>query len=239
MKPTVTIVIPVYNEEADLPNCIATLSEFITENQAYAWDILIADNASIDNTRQVSESLCREYASVDYFYVPQKGRGRALRLAWLRSTSDILCYMDVDLSTDLLHLPEIIDSVSGEYDIAVGSRLSKESQVKRSVRREIISQSYNLIIKTLFFTQFPDAQCGFKAITNKAAHQIVPLIKNNYWFFDTELLLIAAKRGFRIRSIPVKWDEDPSSSVRVMSTAWEDIKGLLRLRIGGIPRIEN
>ena len=239
MKPTVTIVIPVYNEEADLPNCIATLSQFITENQAYAWDILIADNASIDNTRQVSESLCSEYASVDYFYVPQKGRGRALRLAWLRSTSDILCYMDVDLSTDLLHLPEIIDSVSGEYDIAVGSRLSKESQVKRSVRREIISQSYNLIIKTLFFTQFPDAQCGFKAITNKAAHQIVPFIKNNYWFFDTELLLIAAKRGFRIRSIPVKWDEDPSSSVRVMSTAWEDIKGLLRLRIGGIPRIEN
>ena len=131
MKPTVTIVIPVYNEEADLPNCIATLSQFITENQAYAWDILIADNASIDNTRQVSESLCSEYASVDYFYVPQKGRGRALRLAWLRSTSDILCYMDVDLSTDLLHLPEIIDSVSGEYDIAVGSRLSKESQVKR------------------------------------------------------------------------------------------------------------
>ena len=239
MKPTVTIVIPVYNEEADLPNCIATLSEFITENQTYEWKILIADNASIDNTRQVSEALCRDHALVDYFYVHQKGRGRALRLAWLRSTSDILCYMDVDLSTDLLHLPEIIDAVSGEYDIAVGSRLSKKSQVKRSVRREIISQSYNLIIKTLFLTKFPDAQCGFKAITNRAAQQIVPLIKNNYWFFDTELLLIAAKRGFRIRSVPVKWDEDPSSSVRVLSTAWEDIKGLLRLRIGGIPRIDN
>ena len=239
MKPTVTIVIPVYNEEADLPHCIDTLSEFVTENQTYEWNILIADNASIDNTRQVSESLCRDHVLVDYFYVPQKGRGRALRLAWLRSTSDILCYMDVDLSTDLLHLPEIIDAVSGEYDIAVGSRLSKKSQVKRSVRREIISQSYNLIIKTLFFTKFPDAQCGFKAITNRAAQQIVPLIKNNYWFFDTELLLIAAKRGFRIRSVPVKWDEDPSSSVRVLSTAWEDIKGLLRLRIGGIPRIDN
>ena len=147
--------------------------------------------------------------------------------------------MEVDLSTDLRHLPEIIDAVAGDYDIAVGSRLSKESQVKRSVRREIISQSYNLIVKTLFLTKFPDAQCGFKAISNKAAGQIVPLIKNNYWFFDTELLLIAAKRGFRIRSIPVRWDEDPSSSVRVLSTAWEDIKGLLRLRIGGIPRIDN
>ena len=239
MKPTVTIVIPVYNEEADLPNCIAKLVGFVSENQTYQWDILIADNASIDNTREVSESLCRDHNSVDYFYVPQKGRGRALRLAWLRSTSDILCYMDVDLSTDLRHLPEIIDAVAGDYDIAVGSRLSKESQVKRSVRREIISQSYNLIVKTLFLTKFPDAQCGFKAISNKAAGQIVPLIKNNYWFFDTELLLIAAKRGFRIRSIPVNWDEDPSSSVRVLSTAWEDIKGLLRLRIGGIPRIDN
>ena len=239
MKLTVTIVIPVYNEEDDLPNCIGTLLAFLSENNTYEWSIVIADNASVDNTRAVSEALCRKHSSVDYLYLPEKGRGRALRLAWLRSDSDILCYMDVDLSTDLRHLPEIIDAVAGDYDIAVGSRLSKESDVKRSLRREIISQSYNLIIKTLFFTQFPDAQCGFKAITTGAARQIVPLIKNNYWFFDTELLLIAAKRGFRVRSIPVKWDEDPSSSVRVLSTALEDIKGLLRLRIGGIPRIDS
>ena len=116
--------------------------------------------------------------------------------------------------------------------------MSKESRVTRSLKREVISRGYNLMIKSMFFAGFPDAQCGFKALTRQTAQAIVPHVKNNNWFFDTELLLIAAKRGYRIRSIPVKWDDDPSSTVNVASTAAEDIRGLLRLRFGGIPAVE-
>ena len=90
----------------------------------------------------------------------------------------------------------------------------------------------------MFFTPFPDAQCGFKALTGQAARAIVPNIKNDNWFFDTELLLIAAKGGYRIKSVPVKWDDDPDSTVNVFQTATEDLKGLLRLRFGGTPRVE-
>jgi glycosyltransferase involved in cell wall biosynthesis len=235
MAASVDIVIPVYNEERDLPNSIKKLTKFLKGNLNNPWRIVIADNASIDGTRLVSKRLCHEHPGVEYLYLPQKGRGRALRAAWMASTADIVSYMDVDLSTNPTHFPQLIKAVESGYHIAVGSRLSKESQVTRSFKREFISRSYNLMIKSLFFTSFPDAQCGFKALTRQAAQAIVPKVQNNNWFFDTELLIIASKGGYRIKSVPVNWVDDPDSTVKVLGTATEDIKGLLRLRFGGVP----
>ena len=213
------------------------MADFLKANLRNPWQIIIADNASTDNTRAVSETLCQRYSGINYLHIPQKGRGRALKVAWLDSTADIVSYMDVDLSTDLSHFPPLVSSLEEGYHVAIGSRLSKGSRVTRSIKREFISRSYNMLIKSMFFTPFQDAQCGFKALTRKTAQAIVPHIKNDNWFFDTELLIIAAKRGYKINQVPVKWDDDPNSTVHISSTATEDIKGLLRLRIGGIPKV--
>jgi glycosyltransferase involved in cell wall biosynthesis len=237
MPSTIDIVVPVYNEEQALPRNILILTDFLKSNVINPWQIIIADNASTDKTRSVSEMLCERFSGVNYLYLPQKGRGRALKSAWMESTADIVSYMDVDLSTDLVHFPQLINSLETGSHIAIGSRLSKESKVTRSFRREFISRTYNLMIKSMFFTGFPDAQCGFKAMTRETAQSLIPKIKNNNWFFDTELLIIAAKGGFQISSLPVKWDDDPSSTVNITGTATEDIKGLLRLRIGGVPKV--
>ena len=237
MSATVDIVIPVYNEEQSLPRSIVILSDFLKDNLRNPWQIIIADNASTDKTQSVSEMLCERYSGINYLHVPQKGRGRALKAAWLDSTADIVSYMDVDLATDLTHFPQLIGSLQEGYHVAIGSRLSKGSRVSRSIKREVISRGYNLLIKSMFFTAFQDAQCGFKALTRQTARAIVPHIKNDNWFFDTELLIIAAKRGYKIKQLPVKWDDDPSSTVNIASTATEDIKGLLRLRFGGVPNV--
>jgi len=237
MSSTVDIVIPVYNEEQALPRTIMVLTQYLNSTLKNPWRIIIADNASTDSTRQVSEVLCERYPGVTYLHLPQKGRGRALRTAWMESTADLVCYMDADLSTDLSHLPELLDPLEQGYQVSVGSRLSRGSKVTRSIKREFTSRSYNLLIWSMFWTAFPDAQCGFKAMTRMAAEAIVPSVKDNNWFFDTELLIIAAKRGYRIKSVPVKWDDDPTSTVNIVKTAAEDIKGLLRLRFGGVPRV--
>ena len=237
MSATVDIVIPVYNEEQGLPDTIRTLSEYLGENLSNPWRIVIADNASTDDTGPVSKALCERYPGVHYLHLPQKGRGRALRTAWLDSAADIVCYMDVDLSTDITHLPELLGPLESGYDVAIGSRLSRGSAVTRGLKREFISRAYNLLVRSMFFTGFDDAQCGFKAMTRSAADAIVPRIQNNNWFFDTELLIIAAKRGYRIKVVPVSWRDDPTSTVNVAKTAAEDIKGLLRLRLGGVPKL--
>ena len=170
--------------------------------------------------------MSNKYTGVTCVHIPQKGRGRALRQVWLESTADVVSYMDEDLSTDLSHFLQLVKAVEGGAHIAIGSRLAKGSKVKRSLMREIISRCYSTLIRMMFFTPFRDAQCGFKALSRDTVKSIVPLVENNNWFFDSELLIIAAKRGFQIKEIPVHWEDDPDSRVRIMATAWEDMKGL-------------
>ncbi|MBI2911924.1 MAG: glycosyltransferase family 2 protein [Chloroflexi bacterium] len=227
----VEVVIPVYNEERALPPSVATLRAYLSQYLPYTWRITIANNASTDGTLGVAQELARAYPELDYVHLDLKGRGRALRAAWGRSDARVLCYTDVDLSAEVAHLADLVALVAeGRADIAIGTRLHRQSRTNRSVRREIISRGYNLIVKLMFGTRFSDAQCGFKAISREAAGVLLPLVKDQGWFFDSELLIIAEKRGYRIGEVPVVWREDPDSRVKIVSTAWEDLKGLFRVR---------
>ncbi len=238
MTASVDVVIPVYNEEDALPVSIPALCAFLRDNLPNPWRVTIADNASVDGTRAAAEALCRELEGVNYLYLPEKGRGRALKAAWLGSRCDIVSYMDVDLSTALAHFPQLVGELESGCHVAIGSRLSRGSRVtQRSFKREFTSRGYNLLIWSMFLVGFPDAQCGFKAMTRQAAQTIIPHVKNDNWFFDTELLIIAEKRGYRIGVVPVAWQDDPGSTVNVVKTATEDVKGLLRLRFGGVPKV--
>ncbi len=226
----IDVIIPVYNEQEALPQNIPVLHRFLKENVRPPWTITIADNGSTDNTMSVASALAKQYAEVRVVHLDQKGRGRALRKTMLESPADIVSYMDVDLSTGLEAFPLLIKAVEEGYGIAMGSRLMPGAKVQRCLKREFVSRIYNILIKVMFFTRFYDAQCGFKAISREVVQQIVPLVENQNWFFDTELLLFALKKGHRIKEIPVVWAEDPGTTVHVGKTATEDLKGLLRMR---------
>jgi glycosyltransferase involved in cell wall biosynthesis len=233
---SVDVVIPVYNEDHVLERSVDTLRAFLAA-QPFAWRIMVADNASTDATLRVAEALKEKHpGEVDYLHLDRKGRGRALKAAWLQSDRDVLCYMDVDLSTDIQHIPELVTAVGERgFDIAIGSRLAKGAQVERSLKREVISRGYVALIKAGFRAGVSDAQCGFKAISNRAAKELLPLIENNEWFFDTELLLLAERFGYRIHEIPVKWDEDKDTRVNIRKTVIEDLQGLWRVRTTRVP----
>ena len=238
-SPSVEFVIPVLNEERALPGSVERLHGFLQEAMhAYDWSIVVADNGSTDRTPTVCEELSGKYEEVGYLRLEERGRGRALRTAWLASDADYLCYMDVDLSTELEAIPPLIDSLASQgYDLAVGSRLKKGSTVVgRTLKREVVSRCYNLIIRLMFFVRFRDAQCGFKAISRKAARDLAPLVVDNGWFFDTELLILAEKNGYGIYELPVKWTDDPDTRVKIVKTAYDDMMGLFRLRFGGLRR---
>ena len=234
-KISVDIIIPVLNEEHSLPRCIATLDEHLTSSFAndWHWNITIADNGSQDATPEVGRQLSSQYPNVRLTRLEQRGRGRALKKAWLESSADVRCFMDVDLSTRLESLGPLVEAIAKEgYGVAIGSRLLPESRVEgRTLKREIVSRAYNALIRLMFPRKtFRDAQCGFKAVSREVADNVVPHVENHGWFFDTELLLLSLRAGYRIKEIPVHWIDDPDTRVRIVSTASEDIKGLLRVR---------
>jgi len=230
ISPVVDIVIPVHNEEKDLESCVRRLHAHLGTGMPYSFQITVADNASTDTTLEVANRLAAEFPTVRVVHMPQKGRGRALRAVWAASDAAVLAYMDVDLSTDLAALlPLIAPLVSGHSDLAIGTRLHRGSRVIRGAKREFISRTYNLMLRHTLSTRFSDAQCGFKAIRREVAAHLLPLVQDNAWFFDTELLVLAERSGLRIHEVPVDWIDDPNSSVHIVSTAMADLRGIARL----------
>ena len=228
---TVDIVLPVLNEVHILEKSVRTLCAYMDDNLPYRYQIAIVDNGSTDGTRQVAAILAEHFPAVRAVCLPKKGRGRALKQVWLQSRADIVSYMDIDLSTNLgAFVPMITPLVTGDAAIAVGSRLMKESQTTRGLKRDIISRCYNRLIRWTMHTKFVDAQCGFKAIRRDVAQQLLPHVKDTAWFFDTELLIKAEYEGYMIHEEPVEWIEDTDSRVHIVKTAVEDIKGLSRVR---------
>lgn len=231
-KRTVEITIPVYNEQIELEKHIEILHSYCQKNLSdYDWHITIADNASSDNTPIIAAMLSKKYPRISHFRLEQKGRGRAVKRVWSEEQADFSAYMDLDLSTDLSHLPKLLESLQNGYDIAIGSRLAKGAKVEgRSFLREIISRALNFFFIQIFFhTHFTDAQCGFKAVKKEVVDNLIPFILDNDWFFDGELLIVGEKGGYKIYEEPVRWVDNPGSTVRLYATITGDIKVMLRL----------
>ncbi|MEO6701937.1 MAG: bifunctional glycosyltransferase family 2/GtrA family protein [Jatrophihabitantaceae bacterium] len=242
-RPTLDVTIPVYNEQADLESCVRRLHAHLHRYFPYRFTITIADNASTDGTSRIAAELTRELDDVGYLRLEQKGRGRALSAVWSASPADVVAYLDVDMSTDLnALLPLVAPLITGHSDVAIGSRLSRHSRVIRGTKRELISRCYNLILRGTLLARFSDAQCGFKAVRADVARQLLPLVEDTGWFFDTELLVLAERAGLRIHEVPVDWVDDPDSRVDILSTAIADLKGVARvgraLATGALPLAE-
>ncbi len=226
----VEVVIPTYNEERVLADSIYRLHQFLSSQTALTWRIVIADNASTDRTPEIACALADELAPVTVRRLEAKGRGRALRTAWSQSRARVVAYMDVDLSTDLRAFAPLVASLlSGHSELAIGTRLGRGARVTRGPKREFISRSYNRILRLALHARFSDAQCGFKAVRADALAELLPVVKDQAWFFDTELLVAAQRRGMRIHEVAVDWVDDPDSRVDIVSTAAADLCGVARL----------
>ncbi len=230
-NPSLNVVIPVYNEQEELEKSVHTLVRYLDEHlDDFDWIVTIADNASTDRTLAIARRLAKFHPKVNIVHLSLKGRGRAVKFVWQHTASDIVAYMDVDLSTDLKHFPNLVRSLLRGFDVAIGTRNASGARVYgRSLLRTITSKGYILLIKLFFWVHFSDAQCGFKAVTRRVVQRVLPFVLDNEWFFDTELLLLTEKMGYRIYEEPVSWNDNPGSTVRVMKTAQGDLQGLIRL----------
>jgi glycosyltransferase involved in cell wall biosynthesis len=225
------IVLPVLNEQRVLESSVRTLHDFLDAVMTNDWRITVADNGSTDETFGIARRLEAELPRVHALHITEAGRGRALTQSWLASDANVLAYMDIDLSTDLAYFPLLVQMVeTGEADVASGTRLGPGARTQRSFKREVLSRGFVLLINSLFGTKLRDTQCGFKAINQIAARKLLPLVEDTGWFWDTELLLLAAKGGWSVGCVPVRWLEDSDTRVKITGTVWRDLKGLWRMR---------
>jgi glycosyltransferase involved in cell wall biosynthesis len=230
LPPIVEVSLPVYNEEEMLESSVRRLRSYLDESFPFATIIRVIDNASTDGTWEIASRLAATLPGVSALHLEEKGKGRAIRAAWSSSKSEVVAYMDVDLSTDLgALLPLVAPLLSGHSDVAIGSRFAPGAHVLRGARREVVSRGYNLILRAALRNRFSDATCGFKAVRRETAEKLLPLVTDDHWFFDTELLVLAERNGFRIHEVPVDWIDDADSRVNIRSVARDDLRGIARL----------
>ena len=193
------IAIPVYDAERILAAGVRRLQSFLSEEFPFSWRIIIADNASTDRTPVIAARLSDELPAVRMLHLEAKGRGRALRAAWSASDARVVCYMDADLSTELNRLlPLVAPLLSGHSDLAIGTRLTQGARVTRGTKLEFISRAYNRLVHLALRAKFSDAQCGFNALRGDIEGELLSAVRDEAWFLDTELLILAQRRRLPI-----------------------------------------
>jgi len=230
----VVIVIPAFNEEKILKSNIRTVVNFCQDNLLVDWQIVVSDNGSIDQTGAIAKELADEYQAVGYVYTDRPGKGAAIRTGWRSVLADVYCFMDADLATDLTALPKLIEAIQQGANCALGSRFEPGARSKRSPLRWIFSYGYRWAAKLILQTKIKDLPCGFKAIDSRVFAEVVPRIKNQSWFFDSELMVLAEKSGFKAVEIPVVWEDvrpvGDNSRVKTLSLSRAYLKELFALR---------
>lgn len=232
----VDICLPAYNEEKILrKNCLRLFEYCRQQHVDFSWNIVVLVNGSTDNSAAIAKELSTQYSEIKTEISITPGRGRALRAYWLKSPADIVSYMDADLSVELDGLSNLLAPLlSDAADLAFGSRLREGAEVKRSLGREIISRTYNWLAHAIVPHPYRDLQCGFKAVRREAFAALSPLITSNGWFFDTELIIWADRRGYRLSEVPVNWQQarfgPRPSTVRLFGDTVMFLKELFGLR---------
>ena len=232
----IIISLPAYNEEFLIYDSSVKLRNFCEKNLwNYDWKIIIADNNSTDRTSELAKKLEKESdGKIIYKFIPQKGKGLAIRESWKSFDADFYIFMDADMATDLSALPVLIKELENGDDLVIGSRFIKGSSTKRTLARKTTSKVFSILTRLIFGLKIKDYPCGFKGADKNVINKILPLVENNAFFFDTELVIRSAMGGMKIKEIPVIWqDRDKTASksrVDVLKVTKEYLRELLKLK---------
>ena len=211
----VSIVLPAYNEAKRIRQAVKAVMRYM-DMTGYEYEIIIAEDGSTDGTDAIAAELASKYDNVKHLHSDERlGRGRALVNAFQRADGDVLVYLDVDLSTDMEHLKELIDSIVEGYDFATGSRLMRGSSTERPFKRDFASRGYNFLVRLLLKSKLSDHQCGFKAFRKEALMDVVKYVRDNHWFWDTEVLVLAQRLGYKVKEFPVRWKQGKDTKVKL------------------------
>lgn len=216
IKEYVSIIIPVYNDIQSLKIAVPKVIQYL-QVHVPNFELIIAEDASNDGSYEYAKECAINNEQIIHMHREcRSGRGSALNRAAHNARGEIFCYFDVDLATDLDYLEPLLNAMVHGADIATGSRLLLQSNITRSLGREIKSQAYNFLVRIFLGSKLHDHQCGFKAFRRSSTIPLIDMIEDKHWFWDTEILIRGQRKGLNIIEIPVKWKEGTGTTVRSM-----------------------
>jgi glycosyltransferase involved in cell wall biosynthesis len=230
-----SVILPVYNECNRLEACVERLDKYLAE-EFERYEIIIVEDNSADESYEIARRIAGANKNVVLMHNDRRlGRGLSLAAAIKKARSNYIVYMDVDLATDIRHTRKLVDGLAYGASVTTGSRLMKDSLVSRPLSRDIASRSYNSLVRLLFGSRLCDHQCGFKGFRKKDVLKIIDRVRDNHWFWDTELLIICQKMGMKVIEFPVKWEHNGGnnlnpSKVKVLKDSVSMGKKLLKLK---------
>ncbi len=227
----ISVIVPVHNEAGILVSNMQRLKQHL-EGLGTEYEIIIAEDGSTDDSAVAAKTMVSD-RMILMSSREKLGRGLALKKAIQAAKGGIVMYMDADLATDLGHLRELIATIENGADISTGSRLLKDSKVKgRNFLRELSSRGYNSLLRLLFRSRVHDHQCGFKAFRKSSVLPLLDEVKDNHWFWDSELLIRAQRKGLKVEEIPVRWTDRRQSGVKLHTDILYMGLAAIKLRLG-------
>lgn len=211
-----SIIVPAFNEGKRLGSTLEKIRSYF-QDKSYDYEVIVVDDGSVDDTVLIAEdSLLSGEAKLKVIKNDgNKGKGYSVRQGIRASKGELILFTDADLSTPIEEISKLESYVSGGFDIAIGSRSIKGSEVKISQPkyRVLMGKTFNLMVRALVLRGFIDTQCGFKLFKEKCIKDILPYLKINGFSFDVEMLYLAAKKGCKIKEVPVVWEDFKGSKV--------------------------
>jgi glycosyltransferase involved in cell wall biosynthesis len=231
----VSLVLPCYNEEKTLEDTVETV-EKVLEKEADQYEIIIVEDGCTDSTPQIAGNLASGSSKIKHLHFEERlGKGKALTKGFTDARASKLFFMDTDLATDLKCVKKLLDELE-QNDIVIGSRYVEGSEADRGLVRRFLSKGYNTMVRLAFHTGIKDHQCGFKGINKEIFSDIKDNVKSEHWFWDTELLVKAKEKGYKIKEIPVDWEEKEGSEVSVKNSVFYFSKRILTEKVKWIER---
>jgi glycosyltransferase AglD len=226
----VSVVFPAYNEVNYLDSALQKTTQALNEFTS-SYEIIIAEDGSIDGTAECSEEIAQKYPYVRHIHREKRlGRGTALKNAFKQSNGKVVVYMDLDLATNLRALKPLVEAITIEgYYFSTGSRMLPQSKVERSLRRSISSITYNFLVRRMLGSKLRDHQCGFKAFKRDSVLKLLDEVEATHWFWDTEILVRAQRRGFKVKEIPVEWQSGKGTKVNFLKDSWNMFRQVMKL----------
>jgi glycosyltransferase AglD len=226
----VSVVFPAYNEVDYLESAVQKTAEELN-GFTTSYEIVIAEDGSTDGTAERSEELAKKYPFVRHIHRDERmGRGRALNNAFKQCDAEVFVYMDLDLATDINYLKPLVQAITTEgYEFSTGSRMLPESKVERSLRRSMTSKTYNFFVRHILGSKLHDHQCGFKGFKREPTLQLLDTVAARHWFWDTEILVRAQKKGYKVKEIAVEWKSGRATKVNLFKDSYNMGKQVLNL----------